>query len=185
MGLIRNVPQSSLLRRKSPNTNVTLTGILTFWKTRYRLVLISSPKVSRQMELLLNLFWLLLAMPAFWLWHYSRSAPQRRALDALQCFLALGCLLVILFPVVSASDDLRTMRAVMEESSSKKSICQAVGDKQSSLKWQAQHAGLASASASCGLSELAWHRIPASVSSSSSARVIARSERAPPGFVLA
>ena len=62
------------------------------------------------MELLLNLFWLLLAMPAYWLWRYSRTAPQRRKFNALQCFLALGCLLVILFPVVSASDDLRAMR---------------------------------------------------------------------------
>lgn len=137
------------------------------------------------MELLLNLFWLLLAMPAYWLWRYSRTAAQRRKFDALQCFLALGCLLVILFPVVSASDDLRSMRAEMEESSSKKSICQAVGDKQSSLKWQAQPAAPASASASCGLRELAWHWVPASVSSSSSARVISRSDRAPPRFVLA
>lgn len=137
------------------------------------------------MELLLNLLWLLLAMPAYWLWHYSRTAPQRRKCDALQCFLALGGLLVILFPVVSASDDLRAMRAEMEESSSKKSICQAVADKQSSLKWQAQPAALASASASCGFSELAWHWLPASVSSSSTTRVIARSDRAPPRFVLA
>ena len=137
------------------------------------------------MELLLNLLWLLLAMPACWLWHYSRTAPQRRRFDALQCFLALGCLLVILFPVVSASDDLRAMRAEMEESSTKKSICQAIGDKQSSLKWHAQPVALASASASCGFSELAWHWVPASESSSSSARVIARSDRAPPRFVLA
>jgi len=84
------------------------------------------------MELLLNLFWLLLAMPAYWLWRYSRTAPQRRKFNALQCFLALGCLLVILFPVVSASDDLRAMRAEMEESSSKKSTCQVAGDKHNS-----------------------------------------------------
>ncbi|HKV80320.1 MAG TPA: hypothetical protein VJP02_19380 [Candidatus Sulfotelmatobacter sp.] len=137
------------------------------------------------MELLLNLFWLLLAMPAYWLWRYSRTAPRRRTFDAFQCFLALGCLLVILFPVVSASDDLRAMRAEMEESSSKKSICQAISDKQSSLKWQAQPAALASASASFGFGELAWHWVPDSVSSSSSARLIARSNRAPPLFVLA
>jgi hypothetical protein len=137
------------------------------------------------MELLLNLFWLLLAMPAYWLWRYSRTASQRCQFQALQCFLALGCLLVILFPVVSASDDMRAMRTEMEESSSKKSICQAVGDKQSSSKWQAQPAALASTSTSCGFGESAWHWVPASVSSSSSARVIARSDRAPPRFVLA
>ena len=137
------------------------------------------------MELLLNLFWLLLAMPAYWLWRYSRTATQRRKLGALQCLLALGCLLVILFPVVSASDDLRAMRAEMEESSNKKSSCQDVGDKQGSCKWQAQPAVVASASALCGLNELAWHWVLASVSSSSSVRAIAPSDRAPPRFILA
>ena len=137
------------------------------------------------MELLLNLFWLLLAMPAFWLWRYSRTAPDRRKFDALQCFLALGCLLIILFPVVSATDDLRAMRPEMEESQSKRSICQSAGDEPSSLKWQAQPAALASTSGSCGFGELAWAWFPASASRSSCARVIARSDRAPPSSVLA
>jgi hypothetical protein len=136
------------------------------------------------MELLLNLFWLLLALPAYWLWRYSRTAPKRCRFDALRCFLALGCMLVILFPVVSATDDLRAMRAEMEESPSKKSICQSGGDKPGSLKWQAQPA-LASASTSCGFGELAWYWVPFSASSSSSAPLIARSDRAPPRSVLA
>jgi len=136
------------------------------------------------MELLLNLLWLLLAMPAFWLWRYSRTAPKRRQFDAFRCFLALGCLLVILFPVVSATDDIHAMRAEMEESPSKKSICQSGGDKPGSLKWQAQPA-LASASTSCGIAEFAWYCFPASVSFSSSAPMIARSDRAPPSSVLA
>jgi hypothetical protein len=136
------------------------------------------------MELLLNLLWLLLAMPAYWLWHYSRTAPQRRKFDALQCFLALGCLLLILFPVVSASDDLRAMRAEMEESPSRKSICQSGGDRPSLLKWHAQPA-LVSAPALSGFGELAWYWFSASASSPSSARAIARSDRAPPSSVLA
>jgi hypothetical protein len=131
------------------------------------------------MELLLNLLWLLLAMPAFWLWRYSRTAPKRPKFDALQCLLALGCLLVILFPVISASDDLRAMRAEMEESHSKKSIAQSGGSKASSLKWQAQPA-LAADSASCGLREFAYYCCPAAPPSPSSIRVIARSGRAPP-----
>lgn len=136
------------------------------------------------MELLLNLLWLLLALPAYWLWRYSRSAPKNREFDALRCFLALGCLLVILFPVVSATDDLHAMRAEMEESPNKKSICQSGGDKPGFLKWQVQPA-LATASTSCGFGELAWYWFPASVSSSSAAPVIARSNRAPPRSVLA
>jgi hypothetical protein len=137
------------------------------------------------MELLLNLLWLLLAMPAFWLWRYSRTAPKRPKFDALQCLLALGCLLVILFPVISASDDLRAMRAEMEESHSKKSIAQSGGSKASSLKWQAQPALAADSASGGGVKEFAYYWCPASASSPSSTRLIARSDRAPPISVLA
>ncbi|SPF40623.1 hypothetical protein SBA1_310033 [Candidatus Sulfotelmatobacter kueseliae] len=82
------------------------------------------------MELLLNLAWLLLAVPAYWLWRNSRSAGAEYKFSSLQCLLALGCLLVMLFPVISASDDLIAMRTEMEESPlSKRSIRQAGGDK--------------------------------------------------------
>ena len=49
------------------------------------------------MELLLNLAWLLLALPAYWLWRERSSARVGRR--SLQCLLSLGCMLVILFPV--------------------------------------------------------------------------------------
>ena len=89
------------------------------------------------MELLLNLAWLLLALPAFWLWRGSRTAPAGRKVNSLQCLLALGCMLVVLFPVVSATDDLCAMRTEMEESpASKRTIRQASPDKLSILKWQ-------------------------------------------------
>ncbi|HET6181869.1 MAG TPA: hypothetical protein VFE61_33430 [Candidatus Sulfotelmatobacter sp.] len=79
------------------------------------------------MELLLNLAWFLLALPAYWLWRGRNSA---RKFSSLQCLLALGCLLVILFPVISATDDLRVMRTEMEESpASKRSFRQASSDK--------------------------------------------------------
>lgn len=73
------------------------------------------------MELLLNILWLSLAVPAIWIW---RSTPG----PALRCFgrsfplLLLGCVLVLLFPVVSASDDLHAMRPEAEESSSFSSV---------------------------------------------------------------
>lgn len=82
------------------------------------------------MELLLNLAWLLLALPAYWLW---RSARERRRVTPLQCLLALGCVLVLLFPVISASDDLHAMRPEIEDSSiSKRTVRQASSEKQSS-----------------------------------------------------
>ena len=80
------------------------------------------------MELLLNLAWLLLALPAYWLW---RSA-KRRSLSSRQCLLALVCVLTLLFPVISATDDLHAMRAEMEESGTgKRSVRQAGGEKSS------------------------------------------------------
>jgi hypothetical protein len=82
------------------------------------------------MELVLNLAWLLLALPAYWLWRGSKSAECK--FSSLQCLLTLGCVLVILFPVISATDDLMAMRTEMEESPiSKRSIHQTSHDKAS------------------------------------------------------
>jgi hypothetical protein len=84
------------------------------------------------MELLLNLVWLLLALPAYWLWRREAGARPGRGITSLQCLLALGCVLVLLFPVISASDDLHAMRAEMEDSSiSKRTVRQAGSDKNS------------------------------------------------------
>ena len=84
------------------------------------------------MELLLNLAWVLLALPAYWLWRRDAGLRLGRGVTALQCLLALGCALVLLFPVISASDDLHAMRDEMEESaSSKRSVRQAGSDKNS------------------------------------------------------
>ncbi len=89
------------------------------------------------MELLLNLAWLLMALPAYWLWRNSRTAPASRKFTSLQCLLCLGCMLVILFPVISATDDLHAMRSEMEESpTGKRSVRQASHDKASGWKSQ-------------------------------------------------
>jgi hypothetical protein len=69
------------------------------------------------MELLLNLVWLTLALPAVWIWR-QESAQLRctRNHRRIGSSLLLMCVLVLLFPVVSASDDLHPMRPEMEES---------------------------------------------------------------------
>lgn len=64
------------------------------------------------MELLLNLCWLLLIGPGIYLWLLQR----RHAKPVLQFSIALVCLLFLLFPVISATDDLHAMRQEMEES---------------------------------------------------------------------
>src|SRR5580700_2806104 len=65
-----------------------------------------------ELELLLNLCCLLLFGPAIYLWLQRR----RVATSVLQFSVALTCLLFLLFPVISASDDLHAMRQEMEES---------------------------------------------------------------------
>jgi hypothetical protein len=84
------------------------------------------------MELLLNLAWVLLALPAYWLWRRDAGSALARRFSSLQCLMALGCVLVLLFPVISASDDLHAMRAEMEDSAiSKRTVRQAGSDKNS------------------------------------------------------
>jgi hypothetical protein len=82
------------------------------------------------MELLLNLFWLTLAVPAVWMWrHESACNKGRRRFDRIRPFLLLACVLMLLFPVVSATDDLHAVRQDMEESPSKRMLKQGGGDK--------------------------------------------------------
>jgi hypothetical protein len=136
------------------------------------------------MELLLNLAWLLLAVPAFWLWRGARSAPRGRRFSALQCLLALGCMLVILFPVVSATDDLRAMRSEMEESpASKRAIRQASQDKASVWKCHSQPA-LAATASFLIVSDQVWQLLPTLGSFVPASPAIRHSGRAPP-FSLA
>jgi hypothetical protein len=82
------------------------------------------------MELLLNLLWLTLALPALWLWRReSVFAQGHRRFDRIRPCLILSCILMLLFPVVSATDDLHAMRQEMEESSQSKRVVKAVVDK--------------------------------------------------------
>ncbi len=73
------------------------------------------------MELLLNLIWLLLAVPAFFVWRATKSNPGTGQ-QFPQSWLTLACILILLFPVVSATDDLQAMRPVLEESCSQDAL---------------------------------------------------------------
>ena len=79
--------------------------------------------LSLRMELFLNLCWLSLLLPAYFLWRQkSASAASSRdkamAGHPLVFLCALGCAVTLLFPVISATDDLHAMRPEMEESES-------------------------------------------------------------------
>ena len=68
------------------------------------------------MELVLNLLWLTLALPAALILRHRPMSGNSGSLCRCRAFLLLGCVLVLLFPVVSASDDLCALRQEMEES---------------------------------------------------------------------
>ena len=134
------------------------------------------------MELLLNLAWLLLALPAFWLWRGSRNTRGAAKFTALQCMLVLGCVLAILFPVVSATDDLLAMRTEMEESpASKRSIRHASTDKASA--WQSP-AALSNATAPFVANEVVWLQLATPFVSIPSPPAIRPAARAPPRSLL-
>ena len=108
------------------------------------------------MELLLNLAWLLLALPAYWLWR-GRNHAHARKFSALHFLLALGCMLVILFPVISATDDLCAMRAEFEESPvGKHSLRQTTHERPSAYNWHT-HPALAAAQNFCFAQD--WARL--------------------------
>src|ERR1035441_10926535 len=71
------------------------------------------------MELLLNLLWLILALlAALTCWLVPKPAGKTGDGYRFRLFALAGCLLALLCPVVSASDDLNALRTDMEESSS-------------------------------------------------------------------
>jgi hypothetical protein len=75
------------------------------------------------MELLLNIFWLTSALFALGLWwRDSLSTQPGQVRSRLPKFLLLSCILILLFPVVSVTDDLHPLRPEMEESSPSKKI---------------------------------------------------------------
>ena len=75
------------------------------------------------MELLLNLVWLTLVLPAFWVWRRQAAHTKyARGYSRLRSSLLLICGLTLLFPVVSATDDLHPMRTEMDESSPLKRV---------------------------------------------------------------
>jgi len=75
------------------------------------------------MELLLNLLWLTLALPAFWVWRrdhlgIDHCSSSHRA----RTFVLLACVLMLLFPVISATDDLHAVQSEMEEANPLKRV---------------------------------------------------------------
>lgn len=136
------------------------------------------------MELLLNLSWLLLAMPALWLWRESLRVPDQRRFNTSQRLFCLACALVILFPVVSATDDLRGAGTEMEECrGSKRSISHSTGERVAASKAHTQPA-LATAALLLVTFEQDWIWVVFPPLSSPVSPAVARTGRAPPQFTV-
>jgi hypothetical protein len=71
------------------------------------------------MELLLNLLWLSLAFPAYWFLG-KRPVPVSDSFARIRSLIFLTCALALLFPVVSATDDLSAPKPDAEELSASK-----------------------------------------------------------------
>jgi hypothetical protein len=68
------------------------------------------------MEIALNILWLSLLLPALWVYRWRRpDCSNQVRFSRLEPILILACVLVLLFPVISATDDLHAMRFEMEE----------------------------------------------------------------------
>lgn len=78
------------------------------------------------MELLLNVVWITISLGVLCAFMSSRRSPTWVAhIPYVKALLALACGLMLLFPVISASDDLHPVQAVLEDAS--KRVQQAVG----------------------------------------------------------
>ncbi len=75
------------------------------------------------MELFLNTLWLALSLLAFALClRQRRTALKIGRAEITRSLLALGCALVLFFPIISLTDDLHFTPQMMEDSASRKQI---------------------------------------------------------------
>jgi hypothetical protein len=129
------------------------------------------------MELILNFCWLLLIAPALCLWARQTTGSKR-----FQNLIALTCLLVLLFPVVSASDDLHAMRQEMEESSSSKHSSRQAKINDVSSQNHFSLPALTSTFFVCPCDEISGMISPQTMSAACSTQIVIASGRAPPPF---
>ncbi len=135
------------------------------------------------MELSLNLFWLLLVVVSMVVWqrHGLLLRRPRRARGSRHGLIALGCVLVLLFPVISITDDLHAEQAILEDSNpSKRAVRHSAGNHPSSSLGKIAHAtlpGILPAPVSEGIWILV---LPSKARLASSASAVLCAGRAPP-----
>jgi len=80
------------------------------------------------METILNLVWLGVTFAALWMWRFRWAASRRDPRHNFQQeAIAMVCLLALLFPVISLSDDLHPEIAVVDSVSGKRQCLAVAG----------------------------------------------------------
>jgi hypothetical protein len=76
------------------------------------------------METTLNLIWLLVTIAAVWLWRFrwTVSRENRRHSRRMES-IAMVCVLALLFPVISLTDDLHPETVAVDSASGKRNAC--------------------------------------------------------------
>jgi hypothetical protein len=69
------------------------------------------------MELLLNLIWIVLATGSFLILMWRQRQSGRQESISWRSLITLACMLLLLFPIISASDDLHPGQTILEEAS--------------------------------------------------------------------
>src|SRR5579883_2392284 len=76
------------------------------------------------METVLNLIWLAVTIAALWLWHFRWAVSKRESGRSLRLeAVAMVCVLALLFPVISLTDDLHPEIVPADTVSSKRNHC--------------------------------------------------------------
>jgi hypothetical protein len=76
------------------------------------------------METLLNLIWLAITVAAVWVWRFRWSGSRIEAKHNKKIqSVAMVCVLAILFPVISLTDDLHPEIVVVDAASGKRNAC--------------------------------------------------------------
>jgi len=119
--------------------------------------------------------------PGAYLWLRQR----RRAQPIFQFSIALACLLFLLFPVISATDDLHAFRQEMEESSPTKKALKQVAKRTTAQEFNAPPAQIPSAASFAPTTQFCGFVLTFSAPAPASRRSGIFVARAPPVFPLA
>jgi len=142
------------------------------------------------MELAFNAAWFVLTVASYVLLVRQlaiRGPEHADSTNRVRLFVALSCVLAILFPVISLSDDLQEMQAAVQENSAPRLVMRKSGiDVRSKLEQKLHHASFVVRSLVTGVGWVSPEGIAArQIADSVPGLQQSTPSRAPPGFLIA